>query len=762
MNKVINDLSGEPFFTSEVDGELCLMSGYDKPRFVLPASGISGYLGYETWTEDEYKATLNSTTAGTLDSGKYYSVRLVPLTQYIIHQAGFVTGTPNTAADAQTGSTGYIFDLVQHPELISFQTGISTAYTSTTVTDTSKTWAVDQWAGYTLTNRETGLVATISSNTSDTLTFDTDIFTAVLERFSILAPKTTGYAVYAAETNTSDLAGAVWLLQGFIDYGVTTFELSLFANGQVMVEDEYFGPENFKICVEGKGRLFAGGGIYETRGKAATTPAVPLQDSIPVTIQDSTLTDVYVLDSIFSTDYQVYGNTSGADQTYFSEGMVGAFITFEGDSTSYQITAVDSINQRLTISGTYEGNVTTVDTSFQIVSTYDLWYSDVNNPHVFRTGNFVEIPDRIEGLVEWGGSILCVTRSGLYRVPIDNLGQTPTLLPEKIDFNSPYSVVKTPKGVLFYDGEGFSITDGNSIQSITKYKASDYLAGMNRDLLHNIRGVYNPLKRRVEYYFAYGTEITNNYGLDITIDSLNCYGTSRVDCNAVWLDKSSDTAPLDIFHGTSGRHTTAGAGDIWRHDADLSTDGNLNNNAHYMTVTAVDTGTRTVSVQSLSGTTDAIDGWTFLHISTLNPTYQQLIIDTITSTGTGPQTYDLVLGADWDINNIAVGDFFIAGGVPITFGPVWTDFASPVYQHHVRGIQIDSNGFEGLIFVDHYLDSKETNPVETVTKYVGRDDTHVFIPFKGGSGKSYAFRLRGYATTPAQINSISRVFDTEV
>jgi hypothetical protein len=754
MRKLINDLSGQPTFAAEVDGTLCITSGFDKPRFVRPAAGLSGYLGYQIWADEEYAPLLSGVGTGTLNASKFYSIRLVPFCQYLTHQAQFVTGTPSAPSAAQTGDTSYTFDLTQHPEDISFETGISTAYTTTTVTDSSKSWVADQWNGYTVINRATGETALITATAPTQLTFDTDIFTAIGEDFSILAPKTTGYAVYAVENNTGDLTGASWLLQGYIDYGVTSYTLSTFVSGQIMVEDEYFGPENFKLCVEGKGRLFAGGGITETRGKASAQ--VPLYDAAGVLLKDGA--DVTLYAAVGGN--QLAGTLSGPDQTYFTEGMAGAYITFEGDVKSYLITAVDTYRQILTLSENYDGIVTTTATSFTITSDYELWYSDVKNPHVFRTGNYVEIPDRIEGLAEQGGYILVFCSTSLYRVNIDTLGQQPVRLPEDISFNAPYSVVKTPKGVIFYDGEGFSSTDGNSVTSITKYRASDYLAGINPEMTHNVRGVYNPNQRRVEYYFAYGTEITNNYGLFITVDSLNCYGTSRVDCNAVWMDREG-TEKMRVYHGTSGRHTTNGYGDVWKHDPDLATDGDLQEAAHYFTVTAVDTGTRTVSVKSLAGVTVAISGWSILHVSSLFPTYQQLMIDTLTSTGTDPQTYDITLGDDWDINSIAVGDFMVAGGIPVTFGPVWTDFASPTYQHHVRALQIDSNGFEGILFVDHYLDSKETSPVETDVIYVSPDDTHLRVPFKGGSGVSYGFRIRGYAITKVEINSISRIFDTE-
>jgi hypothetical protein len=442
--------------------------------------------------------------------------------------------------------------------------------------------------------------------------------------------------------------------------------------------------------------------------------------------------------------------------------MVGAYFHWAGDALSYLITAVDVLGQRLSLSPTYTGIVDSQATDFTITSDYDLWYSDINNPHVFRTGNSIEIPDRCIAAEEINGVEVVFCQGSVWRVPIDTLGQAPTQIEDQLVFDAPYSVTKTPKGILFFDGEGFSLTDGTSVISVTKYKANDYLKGLNKDLIHNIRGVYNPSLRRAEFVFAYGTEITNNYGLYITMDSLNCFGSSRVDCNALWLDKDEDDNRLKVYHGTSGRHTAAGTGDVWEHNEALATDGDLGEGGYFFTITAVDTGTRTLSVESLGGATNAAAGWSCLHASLTHDLTEQFIIDTITSTGTDPQTYDITVGDDWNINSFAVGDTLVAGGVPMFFGPVWTDFGTPVYQHHVRGLQIDTNGFEGVLYVDSYLDSFDGTPVETKTIYTTKSDRHIRVDFKGGSGNTYGFRIRGWAITPAQINSISRMFDTEV
>jgi hypothetical protein len=205
-----------------------------------------------------------------------------------------------------------------------------------------------------------------------------------------------------------------------------------------------------------------------------------------------------------------------------------------------------------------------------------------------------------------------------------------------------------------------------------------------------------------------------------------------------------------------------GTGDIWKHDEELSTDGVIGDKAYYFTVTSVNVGTRTVSIESLSGETNMAEGWSALHLSSNVQLTEQFMVGSIVSTGTGPQTYDITIGEDWNIDSFAVGDIIIAGGVPIFFGPIWTDFASPTYKHHVRALQIDTNGFEGVLYVDHYLDSFETTPQETVTVYANSRNRHIRVKFRGGSGYTYGFRIRGYATTKAHINTISRIFDTEV
>lgn len=731
MERLINDLAPTPVHVAELEGELIITNGFNQPRFANARSGLSGVVGFNEWSDPAYIPTFNSATTGALDNTKYYAIRLVPISTYTIAFGSFLRGRPTDNETPQTGATGILWDIVQNPDTVTFNTGVDTAGTPSEATDSTKEWAVDQWIGYECLNVSTGITATITANSATVLTLDADLSLLIDDDFSILGPRATSYAVYAAEVaSAGDIGAAAWYLQYFIDYGVTTYDLVSFVQGEVMVEEEYFQPPNTAWCVNAYNRIFYGGGVTESRGKASAA--------------GTTIT----------------GNTSGADQTYLEEGLVGAYIQFAGDTNSYLVSEVDRVAQTLEISETYVG-FASADTEFQIVSDYNVWWSDVRNAHIVRTESSSSLADRSNTAVESGGYLLIFCDNSIWKLALQNLGQLPTKVSDTVQCRAPFSVVKTPRGIFFWDGEGISVTDGQSVNRVTQYKAQDYLAGVNRELTHNIRGVYNAREKRVEFYFTYGTDVTNNYGLHISVDSLNCYGTSRLDCNAVWADLD-DEGRSKVYHGTTGRHTSTGVGDIWEHDNELPTDGDVSTEAFMFKVMAVDTGTRTIEVESFEGATLAEEGWSFLYLPVTGGNQRQMMIKSITETNDAPYTYDVVVSDDFQVDDIIVDDLVFMGGIPLTYGPVWTDFQSAVYQHHVRGLQVDTNGFEGVMMVDHYVDAKDGLIIETSTIYTSPDTTHITVPFRGGSAKSYGFRIRIIAQTEAKIYSVERLFDTEV
>ena len=835
MKKYINDITDLSAFTDELDKIQCITTGHDKPRYIDVARGQTGDLGYTPWPQFYYKPTYNSDVAGgSLNSAKYYAIRLVPVDTDIAANFNFIKGTPSGYSTPRVpvgGGTDTIrFNLVDHFDTTTYDTGDETAGTASAATDTSKSWSTDQWIGYDCKNVETGVTANITANSASVLTLDADLALGVDDRFQIVLNKTDHYEVYAAEVTAAlDITGSVWYYQGDVDYGTATYDLTSFVSSILLVTDEYFPPENFRYCHTAFDRLFAGGGVEESRGKAqvnVTTETkqatATVNEDIVVTVTSelysgatddriirytlgsalSAFTAIYagsfvtvtnsgtagnditaaqvlrvasdntwfelennegvadasdVAMTIVMTPNVVEGNTSGADQTYFRQGHVNATIQLSGDASVYTILSVDEINQTLMLTALYTGSQTS-DVYIDITSDYDLYYSDVRNPHIFRSANFIEIADRIIAFHAYGGFMVVFCQSSLWSVPLDNLGARATQISDQIDFNAPYSVVYTPKGIFFWDGYGFSITDGRSLTSVTKYRANEYLDGLNREQAYNIRGVYDRRNTRVEYSFAYGSDVTNNYGLIITIDSLNCYGIARTDVNALWTDKDT-TGEINVYHGTSGRHTTSGEGVVWEHDEDLPTDGDIGTAAYMLTVDSVTD--QKISVTSAAGITDGAEGWPILYLPAAGGTPRQMVIEAITSTGTSPQTYDIDVSTDFQVDDIADGDYIFVGGIPIDYGPKWTDFSSPQYQHKVREIQLDTNGFRGILFVDHYIDSKDI-PVQTDVRFLTSDDTHYVVPYRGSSSNTYALRLRGVTVDKMKLMSTSILFDSEV
>lgn len=441
--------------------------------------------------------------------------------------------------------------------------------------------------------------------------------------------------------------------------------------------------------------------------------------------------------------------------TSFTQGMVGASFTFDGEG-SYTIGWVDEVNQKLTFTQLYEGSATT-DTDLNISSDYELSWSDYGDPHIWRTENQTDIADDIKSIEVWGGLILVFCSRSLWKIPLNNIYQNPTLVSTNILFSAAFSVVSTPGGVLFYDGSGFSITDGQSIRSITQYKATDLMETINSDMAYNIRGAYDSVNRRVEFVFPTGTDITNNTGMYITIDSLNIYPFTRMDCNVLWEDEDEDGRPV-MVHGTSGRHVDSGGGTVYTHPINQATDGDVSGsmfgtiteiNAGYMVVDFNDTVTAGEGTYAMSYPPDGEGGYIVQFIA------QDIEL-------VSGNTYNVYFSDDWFSSGFEVGGYLYLAMIPFDYGIKWLDFGSPQYQHKVRQLQFDVRNYTGSLIVEHYGDLNSNNPIQVNNETITAADTKIIIPLKRGSYYTYGFRIRGYSSTKFKLLSFEVLFDVEI
>ena len=444
--------------------------------------------------------------------------------------------------------------------------------------------------------------------------------------------------------------------------------------------------------------------------------------------------------------------------TIFSEGMkdAGFSITADADA-AYTIAWVDPVAQILGLAQKYDGSAVAASTlAYTIRSDYSIYYSDSVNPHRFRGGNIISIGDSITGLSSIGDNLIAFCSNSVWRIPIESLGSTPVLLSNNVRCPAQFSIVKGERLLLFYDGTGFSVTDGVTVQSVTAYKAASYLANINKTYESQIFGAYDREKKRFEFVMPMGAESKNNYGIHITEGSWSCFPFSRPDCAALW-DSIYDGDSV-IYHGTGGTAVASGNGTIWRHEG--ATDGTASTNAYLFAVASV--SGQTLNITSADGDTDlAIGDIVTIWPSTSGGEYRQAIVKTVTKTSTDPApvTYALVFDAQYSISDLVEGDVVAYGLIPFDYGIKWDDFSSPQYLHQVRTVQVEIEGMYGIIEIDHFYDMN-TDPVGTTSVSVLPGAAKLNFPCRGGKGYKYGFRLRGMSLTQFKITSFEILFNT--
>lgn len=831
MKNFINNTSNVRKAVSQFENHITVFDGYDRPRYIYQSTDEAGYLGILDWFQYYWKPTYNSDqTGGSLDSGKFYSIIIVPVCTRIAPAGAPILGNatqPSMARASVGGGTDTIrFDIPIHPQTRIIGLGDCSANDTDGIIDGLQTWTTDQFVGNTLYDVETGEMGTITANGLTDITVAGFTSTSG-DRYQILDSFITQRLIYASEAASEVLtvAGDFYLAGIVDDNTTTTFDLTdPPAIGEAWVSN-HFPPPNAAFCKSIGGVLFCAGGIEESRGKASyddtettRTATGAGADSIAVSVADdsyngadaakimrytlganlSDLSDVYVGSVVSSTGFTnsenditdklvkqvdesnrwfdvlnndgvaevddidcevvitanvITGNASGADQTYFSEGMVDGRIKFDADGAISPITVdwVDSVTQQIGLRVEYNGN-NSADNTYELQSDYGLYYSDSRNPHRFRVENLSDaFEDRIKSLSSVGKTVLIFCENSLYGLDLDSLGSVPRLISDNVRCPAPFSVVETEFGVLFFDGEGFSVTDGINVTSLTAFKAIDYLSQINRERESEIIGVYDRKNKRVEFSFTLGTDSQNNYGLHLTVGSWNVFPHSRPDANALWVNYENGES--FVYHGTSGE-LSDGDGRIWKHDG--ATDGLRDSSSYILNIVEVvdQTATVTTDGEVLSQIGDPI---TFYPNGGGN--YREMIIETITQIATDPYTYEITFNSEYDITAWNIDDLLLVGLIPFDFGVKWTDFSSPQYLHQVRALHIDVNNLYGVLYIDHYYDLGE-EPAGTSVFSTTPAESKIVVPVKLGKGYNYGFRMRGYSLRQARIYDFIVQFDT--
>jgi hypothetical protein len=436
----------------------------------------------------------------------------------------------------------------------------------------------------------------------------------------------------------------------------------------------------------------------------------------------------------------------------FSEGMIDAKISFDDDASgAYQIAWVNHIEQRLGLYREYIGTNSSYTPRYTIKSSNNLSYSDYKNPHRWRAESVIEISDDIKALSSIGKNLLAFCKRSIWRISTLELGYAPQMITNSIYFDAPRSICSNGQVVAFFDGEGFSITDGVSVRSMTSIKSRDYLRGINKDRASQICGIYNPSESRFEFYFPMGSEEQNNYGLYISEGTYNNVPISRPDSSVVF--SGYEGGAFCIYHGTSGSYEN-GEATIWSHKED--TDG-LNGTEYSSTVVAI--SDNVILVHS-SAAIDWADGDVVLIYPAGSGSYQQCIIKTVTENPdpeVGVKEYELEFSDSYNLSGVSAGDSVLYGAIPFDYGIKWDDFQSPQFLKRVRELHLDLIGMTGKIYVDHYKDLNET-PVQNDVKDVTPLESKLVFRFRQGTAYIYGFRLRGWSVTKFKINAFERIF----
>ena len=101
--------------------------------------------------------------------------------------------------------------------------GTATGGTTTTVQDTSRTWAVDQWAGYSVnmtSGSNTGVTKVILSNTGNTLTVTSAFASAIIagDAYQIIAPASDSGTASGGTTTTLNDTAKTWVADIWTGY----------------------------------------------------------------------------------------------------------------------------------------------------------------------------------------------------------------------------------------------------------------------------------------------------------------------------------------------------------------------------------------------------------------------------------------------------------------------------------------------------------------------------------------------------------------
>lgn len=706
--------------------------------------------------------------------------------------------------------------------------GTHTGGAGTTLTDSTVAWIVDQWVGYSVRNIETGEVGTVSANTAATLT--STIAWSTGDRYQIGNQEVQAREIFVSQGDTAAeaYAGPFRYAATLNDNSTTSWTMTAASSAAIFPDYERYEPPNFKLCIEAYGYLWGVSGISESRGYAKIdrtgtgcgavevtvmyddglgnriaryTTAAPAPTGTTlgscVTVTGCTganignnVTGARILqvDSVARQWFEILnpdavtsgGSISGSAATvypqivtgtgtYWRRGMEGGQFGFVGEATM-TILSVDEAAQTLMLGSFYEGDATDdTEGEYSISSSYSLYRSNFRDPHAYASDAVIPVDGEVTAIAAVNGNVLLCTETKIYRMNHENLSLSPQIASDHVGCPAPFSVVTVGSKVYFYDGYGFSVTDGFDVQSLSQYKLRDLMESVNPDMKHNVRGVFDPEKNQIEWVFPLDTSVTNDYGVIMNVSTGDFYPMKRKDVNCLWREKGADGIRR-TFHGTTTRHNDSGVAYVWMHSDDMESDGLAEASEHAGVITSVadleSSGFFVVRGASSDFVIDSHDneGIPFViedgtGTVELHGVVRKMEVSGL-SGGTDPESYDVYPATDYPTTGIALGQRFFLGSIPFVYGPKWVDFDSPRYLHQPYELHIDCEPCGPLtVYVDFFKNGIPTI-VQTVSRELSLTDTKAVVPYTGGTCHSFGFRIRCYTNKRLRIQNMSIIYGT--
>lgn len=314
-----------------------------------------------------------------------------------------------------------------------------------------------------------------------------------------------------------------------------TWDMNSEYTTQETLVDSYYPPPFARFCHAAFNRVWFCGGVTEDRGKVSVTGTT------------------------------VTGHAEGADQTYFTSGLVGGKIVV-ADERSYGITAVDEVLQTLTLDESYDGAYEGLEKEFYIETSFGLYYSAVDHPHWYPVTNYIPLPERPTGLLSVHRSLFVFSKYNIYRFSADAPEQGYYVVPGSGGTEAPRSIVEVSGTIYFWDGVQISATDGVAKKAVSSNRYRQLCTLIDNTRPSMILGGFDPRSRTIHWYFPTVDTDRCQYGVEMHVDTGDIFPVWRSEVSALWQENHQ------LMMATSGLFALDGASSIMAVADDICTD----------------------------------------------------------------------------------------------------------------------------------------------------------------------------------------------